>query len=158
MSKNKILSSLLVPLFLFSFLLVSGEINNSGGKLYHAEIKVDNITLLGYLYISSVQDSIHTHAGHAGHQCPVDSCFLGSYDRAVFGSKSGHNFFDLVFRHDTVTRVYVAHPLKQENVMMKVEQTVLTLIGSMKAQQPLERLSDSDPTMNMTLLFTLKTD
>jgi len=150
---KKILSSILIAGFLVFTVQTSGEVNSNETTLYHADIKLDKLRLLGFLSISSVKDSIHHHSGH-DHHCPVDSCFLGTYHRVVFGNKSGHQFFDLIIRHDTITRLYIGPALRKENVMNKIEELVQELIASIDSQHPKEQLSLSDSTLNLVVRFS----
>ena len=133
------------------------EASEPGNKaLYHADIKLGKVHLIGYLSILNVADTGHRDQGNPDHHCQADS--MGMYHRVVFGSRGGNMFFDLIFRNDTVTPAYLTPSLQKDGVMEKVEDLLKELIDTLEAQHPAKPRSLSEEALNLSVSFTPLSD
>jgi len=111
------------------------------------------VHMIGMLYIGSVTgaEACHDTCGHHHHE--PNPLLLGSYHHAVFGNKSGHTFFDIIFREDTVARMLVAPQIRNEQALEKIEDILQQIIESTDNGTPPEHVTFSDTALNMKVDF-----
>jgi len=150
--KSAILAFILAG-FLSMFAFPSGEGDQSNGNLYIGEIKTGKVTLIGYLKISHITETEHNHDS-PGHQDPVKDCPEGSQYRAVFTSKAGNIFFDMIYCNDKVTQSNIIPSIREKEILEKIKQLVYSMIKATKAGQPKEKIDFSDPGLDLSFHFT----
>jgi hypothetical protein len=161
-TRHQIFNIILPVLFIVSVSLAGSRVFSCepgpGNLLFRASVDKGDLHLKGYLVIYKVADTIHNaHTDHT-HGCPVDSCLLGLYHRAVCGNESGMNFLDLIIRADTIQVMHIIPSLKDQRITALFEKMLRTMISEAETTGIPERISKSDPELDLEINLTLLHD